>query len=178
MNVFDQMTETIMYYIDKAVARLEAEGGSKTDASDQSVLEKLLLIDRRIAIVMAFDMLLAGVDTTSAALVSCMWHLAQNPDKQNRLREEVLKYLPTKSTKLTTTSLNSMPYMRAVLKEALRISPVLAGNARQAGRNIVLNGYQVPEGVSESHHILYLTNICCESCLNCRSSSFLPLARF
>lgn len=43
-----------------------------------------------------------------------------------------------------------MPYMRAVLKEALRISPVLAGNARQTGRDIVLNGYRVPEGVSES----------------------------
>lgn len=63
MNVFDQMTETIMHYIDKAVARLDAEDRSKTDASDRSVLEKLLLIDRRVAIVMAFDMLLAGVDT-------------------------------------------------------------------------------------------------------------------
>lgn len=40
-----------------------------------------------------------------------------------------------------------MPYTRAVLKEGMRISPVLAGNARQTGRNIVLNGYQVPEGV-------------------------------
>lgn len=43
-----------------------------------------------------------------------------------------------------------MPYMRAVLKEALRISPVLPGNARQTCRDIVLNGYQVPEGVSET----------------------------
>lgn len=63
MKVFDQMTETIMYYIDKAVARLEAEDRSNIDANDRSVLEKLLLIDRRVAIVMAFDMLLAGVDT-------------------------------------------------------------------------------------------------------------------
>lgn len=37
--------------------------------------------------------------------------------------------------------------MRAVLKEALRISPVIAGNARQTGRDIVLDGYQVPQGV-------------------------------
>lgn len=65
MNVFDQMTETILFYIDKAVARLDAEDRSKTNASDRSVLEKLLLIDRRIAMVMAFDMLLAGVDTVS-----------------------------------------------------------------------------------------------------------------
>lgn len=65
MDVFDQMTETIMFYVDKAVARLDANPKSVNDASDRSVLEKLLLIDRRIAIVMAFDMLLAGVDTVS-----------------------------------------------------------------------------------------------------------------
>lgn len=41
--------------------------------------------------------------------------------------------------------------MRAVLKEAQRLSPVLAGNARKTGRDIVLNGYQVPEGVSREN---------------------------
>lgn len=63
MNVFDQMTETIMFYVDKAVSRLDTIDQTKSDASDRSVLEKLLLIDRRIAMVMAFDMILAGVDT-------------------------------------------------------------------------------------------------------------------
>lgn len=64
MEVFDQMTETIMLYVDKAVARLDARDQlNNNGASDRSVLEKLLMIDRRIAIVMAFDMLLAGVDT-------------------------------------------------------------------------------------------------------------------
>lgn len=66
MDVFDQMTATIMLYVDKAVARLDARGQlNNNEASDRSVLEKLLMIDRRIAIVMAFDMLLAGVDTVS-----------------------------------------------------------------------------------------------------------------
>lgn len=62
IKVFDQMTETIMYYVDQAVRRLDAEDQAKTNA-DRSVLEKLLLIDRRVAIIMAFDMILAGVDT-------------------------------------------------------------------------------------------------------------------
>lgn len=65
MWIFDQMTEKIMKRVDNAVARLGAlkETGKGLHASDQSVLEKLLLIDKRIAIVMAFDMLLAGIDT-------------------------------------------------------------------------------------------------------------------
>lgn len=62
MCVFDQMTETIMKYVDRAVIRLDTKS-KLGDESDRSILEKLLLIDRRIAIVMAFDMLLAGVDT-------------------------------------------------------------------------------------------------------------------
>lgn len=67
MDVFDQMTQTIMHYVDKAVARLDSMDQSKRDDSDKSVLEKLLLIDRRMAIVMAFDMILAGVDTVRLA---------------------------------------------------------------------------------------------------------------
>lgn len=63
MNIFDQMTDIIMFYVDNAVKRLEEHGKLESDASDRSVLEKLLIIDRRIAVVMAFDMLLAGVDT-------------------------------------------------------------------------------------------------------------------
>lgn len=63
MDVFDQMTETIMFYVDRAVARLDATSKLNNEAGDRSVLEKLLMIDRRIAIVMAFDMLFAGVDT-------------------------------------------------------------------------------------------------------------------
>lgn len=46
--------------------------------------------------------------------------------------------------------------MRAVLKEAQRLSPVLAGNARKTGRDVVLNGYQVPEGVSKYKEIAQL----------------------
>lgn len=65
MEVFDQMTETIMFYVDKAVARLDARDQFNNEAGDRSVLEKLLMIDRRIAIVMAFDMLFAGVDTVN-----------------------------------------------------------------------------------------------------------------
>lgn len=82
--------------------------------------------------------------------MSCLYHLAKNPEKQIKLRNEVLQYLPSKTTKLTPDSLNRMPYMRAVLKEALRMNPVLAGNARQAGKDIVLEGYRVPQGVSRT----------------------------
>lgn len=95
---------------------------------------------------------------TSAALVSCLYHLSKNPDKQDILREEVLKVLPDRGTQLTTDSLNNMPYLRAVLKEAMRLNPVIAGNARTTGRDVVLGGYQVPKGVEVAMGTLVLQN--------------------
>lgn len=66
MATFDEMTDVIMKYVDKAVVRLDASTEkTHSNSDDRSILEKLLKIDRRIAIVMAFDMLLAGVDTVS-----------------------------------------------------------------------------------------------------------------
>lgn len=38
------------------------------------------------------------------------------------------------------------PYLRACLKEALRTSPVITGNGRMAGQDIVLSGYKIPKG--------------------------------
>lgn len=76
-----------------------------------------------------------------------MYYLSQNPDKQIILREEVLKSLPEKDSKFTAEILNHMPYMRACIKESLRISPVIPLFIRKTGQDIVLEGYQVPKGV-------------------------------
>lgn len=72
MWTFDQMTELIMRCVDKAVVRLDKKIDSR-NAGDSSILEKLLKIDRRIAVVMAFDMLLAGVDTVSCLNKAHAW---------------------------------------------------------------------------------------------------------
>lgn len=78
MDIFDQMTETIMFYIDNATVRLDTRRRTGNSASDSdSVLEKLLLIDRRIAMVMAFDMILAGVDTVNGSIQIHLTHSSE-----------------------------------------------------------------------------------------------------
>lgn len=51
----------IISYIDKSIA--EAEKNALPPSGEESVLQKLLKIDKRVAIIMALDMLMAGVDT-------------------------------------------------------------------------------------------------------------------
>lgn len=65
IKVFDDMNEIILPKVDKAVKRLEAAEHKNSDKSDRSVLEKLLEINKNIAVVMAFDMLMAGIDTVN-----------------------------------------------------------------------------------------------------------------
>lgn len=56
---------SLFHYVDKAIENLE-KNPNKGDR-EPSVLEKLLKVDRHVAVVMALDMLLAGVDTVSSA---------------------------------------------------------------------------------------------------------------
>lgn len=54
--------------VDEAMERLKKSENQKSDR-EASVLEKLLKIDRKVAVVMAMDMLLAGVDTVSIFVI-------------------------------------------------------------------------------------------------------------
>lgn len=67
MNAYDNIQKVTLAYVNEALDRLNAEAqrGLVRPEREQSVLEKLLKIDKKVAIVMAMDMLMAGVDTVS-----------------------------------------------------------------------------------------------------------------
>lgn len=73
MNSLDKLLEITTTYINEAIQRLEQEkeNGLRERAEyEKSVLEKLLKIDKKIATVMAMDMLMAGVDTVSLKMIN------------------------------------------------------------------------------------------------------------
>lgn len=72
-----------------------------------------------------------------------------NPEKQEKLREEIRQILPTVDSKLTTGSLMNIPYTRACIKEAMRLAPVVVAGLRATGQDLVLQGYQIPKGVND-----------------------------
>lgn len=62
MTALDNIQVVTVGYVNEAIERLEREPFNKPE-HEKSVLEKLLKIDKKIATVMAMDMLMAGVDT-------------------------------------------------------------------------------------------------------------------
>lgn len=167
IKIFD--FSATLHYIDQAIEKFENNPSASDENREQSVFQKLLKIDKQVAVVMALDMMLAGVDTvsisfsnikyqflqrfnlinkTSSTTANFLYHIAKNPEKQEILRQE-LQSLPVDTNgKLTSSSFLKAPYLRACLKEIIRLSPIIAGNVRAAGRDLVIQGYQVPKGVS------------------------------
>lgn len=58
-----------------------------------------------------------------------------------------MKKLPHKDSQLTATSMANSPYLRAVIKESMRLKPVAIGTARKTTQPLSLSGYSVPAGV-------------------------------
>lgn len=87
-----------------------------------------------------------------------LYLLAKNPEKQEKLRAELMNIMPDENTPLSSDSMKNMPYLRAVVKEGLRLVPPSIANMRRTSENLVINGYQVPKGVDIMIGLLQIFN--------------------
>jgi cytochrome P450 len=88
--------------------------------------------------------LLAGHETTALALAWTWYLLSQYPDARRRVETEVDRALAGRVPGLQ--DLNSLPYGRMVIEEALRLYPPAWGFSRQAIGPDTIGGYSLPAG--------------------------------
>ncbi|XP_054259703.1 probable cytochrome P450 49a1 [Macrosteles quadrilineatus] len=147
IGALDTITSITMKHISAALERLQQGKGGECTAQS-SLLERVLTQEPdnpRLACILAMDMFLVGIDTTSAAVASILYQLSQHPEKQEILHNEVSQVL-TSGEPLTSQRLDQMSYLRAVIKETLRMYPVVIGNGRCMTKDSVIAGYQIPKG--------------------------------
>ena len=100
----------------------------------------------------------AGSDTTGISLTAVMFQLLKHPDKLHKLRQEIgeAERLGTISSPITFAESQKLPYLRAVIKDGLRLHPatglplwrqvpkdgaVICGQHFPAGVNVGINAW-------------------------------------
>ncbi|OJJ96367.1 hypothetical protein ASPACDRAFT_54706 [Aspergillus aculeatus ATCC 16872] len=89
----------------------------------------------------------AGAETTASALNGMIRYLAMFPEAQARAHEEVTRVLGDGPRLATLADEPAMPYIRAVIKETLRLCPVATtGLRRMADGDVHYRDYRIPRG--------------------------------
>ncbi|CAL8343035.1 unnamed protein product [Boreogadus saida] len=139
-KVADQLVQQKIGSIQEKVRLGEAvEGEYLTHLllSDQMTLEEILAS--------ITELLVAGVDTTSNTVAWALYLLAAHPETQERLYQEVISVCPRGKIP-TSDDFSKMPYLKAVIRETLRLYPVVPGNARvTAEKEIMVGDYLFPK---------------------------------
>ncbi|XP_072024302.1 cytochrome P450 10-like [Amphiura filiformis] len=91
------------------------------------------------------DLLLGSIDNLSHACIFILYCLAKNPEAQEQLHKEITSLLP-EGAPLTSDTLQRAPFMKACVKETLRMFPVVDGTSRIPRTDITLGGYTIPAG--------------------------------
>jgi cytochrome P450 len=92
----------------------------------------------------AMTLIFAGHETTAHALVWTWYLLAKNPDETAKLREELERVVGDR--RVEVEDLPNLPYLEMVVKESLRLLPSVWAYARQAQRDLVIEGYEIKKG--------------------------------
>ncbi|KAF8206530.1 cytochrome P450 [Mycena galopus ATCC 62051] len=79
----------------------------------------------------------AATDTTSSALSRTLHVLAERPDAQEKLRQEI-RLVQQDRTDITYDQLNSMEYLDAICRETLRLYPPVSFITRTTRKDVVL----------------------------------------
>ena len=94
----------------------------------------------------AVPLIFAGHETTATALAWTLYLLANHPEVERRLLDELDSVLGSRS--VTADDVPALPFAAAVLHESLRLYPPIWGFGREAVRDTELGPYRIPAGTT------------------------------
>ncbi|CAC5412583.1 CYP2J [Mytilus coruscus] len=92
------------------------------------------------------DLFAAGTETTSSAILWAIIFLVNNPDVQQKMRNELTEVLGSNRQPLLTDR-NNLPYCESVITETLRLGNIAPFSLpHTATEDFVINNYRIPKG--------------------------------
>jgi cytochrome P450 len=140
--------------LDKIIYRIIHERRTERRASKKDLLEMLLRSQDEAGSRMSDEQLrdelmtlfLAGHETTANALSWTWYLLAQHPEIEARLLQEITQVLD--GSVPTARDVMRLPYTEMVVKESMRLYPPAWAVGRQAVGEFEMGGYKFPAGTN------------------------------
>ncbi|KOX77763.1 putative cytochrome P450 49a1 [Melipona quadrifasciata] len=158
VNALDTIVNITSKYTAAALSKIKE---IKKSNKEPSLLQKVLALenDTKLATILSLDLFLVGIDTTSSAVASTLYQLVLHPEKQDLAYKEVCNVLPSEDMQLNGNHLDKLKYLKACIKETLRMYPVVIGNGRCMTKDTVIKGYRVPKGVQVVFQHYVISNL-------------------
>lgn len=136
----------------KARKRIESGGDSRDGMEDffGHMIRKKSISEAEM-VVQARTLIIAGSETTAAALSAITFFLVRNPDCLAELKKEVRTTFES-SDQITGESTTGMKYLFGVIEEGLRLFPPVAFPPARHSPGAVVDGHYIPAGVTVSNN--------------------------
>ncbi|CAA7269185.1 unnamed protein product [Cyclocybe aegerita] len=157
-KIMDRYTEPV---IREGVEKKVAEKGEKME-EESTLLEHLLkhTQDQQILKDELVNLLVAGRDTTMCLLTFSAYMLAEHPNIERRLRQEIYEKIGPNGLP-TYDNMRELKFVRAFLNEVLRLYPPVPANVRTTTREVVLpakrpgqQAFYIPAGTSTIYTVI------------------------
>ncbi|KAJ8260104.1 hypothetical protein GJAV_G00177100 [Gymnothorax javanicus] len=91
------------------------------------------------------ELQIGGVETTANSMLWAIFNLSRNPSAQVKLLQEIQAVVPPDQSP-SAEYIKRMPYLRACLKESMRLSPSVPFTSRTLDKETMLGDYVLPTG--------------------------------
>ncbi|XP_070686844.1 cytochrome P450 27C1 [Pempheris klunzingeri] len=144
---WDGLFKFSVIHVDKRLSKIKAQLEQGEEVKGGLLTHMLITKELNMEEIYAnlTEMLLAGVDTTSFTLSWASYLLARHPHVQQQIFTEVMRTLGPGGV-ATADDVPRLPLIRGLVKETLRLFPVLPGNGRISQDDLVVGGYFIPKG--------------------------------
>ncbi|KAK7102798.1 probable cytochrome P450 CYP44 [Littorina saxatilis] len=154
----DVLNRALQKHLTAALGRLKEKTDSEIVGENELIFLRYLMsreeLTMRDVTILTLSLLTDGLTATKPTLLFTLYLLASNPAVQDRAYHEVNSVAPHHSAPLTVQSVSNMTYIRACIKESVRMLPTPNEVSRIAKKDMVLGGYHIPAGTS-----LHLNNL-------------------
>lgn len=137
-NMLELASELVSEHLEK----------SKSSSTNKGLVKDMLEIStltEKDIVKSLVDLIIAAADTTSNALQWMFYLIAKHQEIQNKLYEEAEELL-TKFGSNPDEIYGHANYLRAFLKESLRLYPTAPFIARAIDKHLILDSYSIPPG--------------------------------